>query len=149
MAAPASVAMTPIYLERREPARNRLRFYAITVTRTLLGSLYEKEKIVRRVVPLQHEENMGLHYQPIYASMNACIHKLWGDDTVPANSENPSAPSGRAPSRVGKKGVTVYLEPDVVKQLRGIGLNEDKTLQALMIEAVNMLFKNRGKETSQ
>ena len=35
MAAPASVAMTPIYLERREPARNRQRFYAITVTRTL------------------------------------------------------------------------------------------------------------------
>jgi predicted DNA-binding WGR domain protein len=30
--------MTPIHLERREPARNRLRFYAITVTRTLFGS---------------------------------------------------------------------------------------------------------------
>ena len=33
--ATASVAMTPIHLERREPARNRQRFYAITVTRTL------------------------------------------------------------------------------------------------------------------
>jgi len=30
--------MTPIRLERREPARNRQRFYAITVTRTLFGS---------------------------------------------------------------------------------------------------------------
>lgn len=38
MAAPASVAMTPIYLERREPARNRLRFYAIRVTPTLFGA---------------------------------------------------------------------------------------------------------------
>lgn len=28
-------AMTPIHLERREPARNRQRFYAIAVTRTL------------------------------------------------------------------------------------------------------------------
>ena len=27
--------MTPIHLERREPARNRQRFYTITVTRTL------------------------------------------------------------------------------------------------------------------
>ena len=27
--------MTPIQLERREPAGNRMRFYAITVTRTL------------------------------------------------------------------------------------------------------------------
>ena len=30
--------MTPIRLERREPARNIQRFYAITVTRTLFGS---------------------------------------------------------------------------------------------------------------
>ena len=30
--------MTPIHLERREPARNRQRFYAITVTPTLFGS---------------------------------------------------------------------------------------------------------------
>ena len=31
-------ALNPIYLERRESARNRQRFYAITVTRTLFGS---------------------------------------------------------------------------------------------------------------
>ena len=30
--------MTPIHLERREPARNIQRFYAITVTRTLFGA---------------------------------------------------------------------------------------------------------------
>jgi predicted DNA-binding WGR domain protein len=30
--------MTPIHMERREPARNIQRFYAITVTRTLFGS---------------------------------------------------------------------------------------------------------------
>ena len=30
--------MTPLRLERRELARNRMRFYAITVTRTLFGS---------------------------------------------------------------------------------------------------------------
>lgn len=38
MAAPASVAMTPIRLERREPARNRQRFYTILVTPTLFGA---------------------------------------------------------------------------------------------------------------
>lgn len=53
--------------------------------------------------------------------------------------------SARAPSRVGKKGVTFYLEPEAVKQLRSVGLEEDHTLQALMVEAVNMLFKSRGK----
>lgn len=30
--------VTPFHRERREPARNRRRFYAITVTRTLFGS---------------------------------------------------------------------------------------------------------------
>ena len=30
--------MSSIYLERREPARNRQRFYALTVARTRLGS---------------------------------------------------------------------------------------------------------------
>ena len=30
--------MTPVYLERREPARNRQRFYAILVTPTLFGA---------------------------------------------------------------------------------------------------------------
>ena len=35
--------MTPIRLERREPARNRMRFYNITVTRTL----FERWAVVR------------------------------------------------------------------------------------------------------
>ncbi len=34
----ADVAVTSIHRERREPARNRQRFYAITVTQTLFGS---------------------------------------------------------------------------------------------------------------
>jgi len=53
--------------------------------------------------------------------------------------------TGQPPSRVGKKGVTFYLEPDAMKQLRSIGVDEDATLQGLMIEAANMLFKSRGK----
>ena len=66
---------------------------------------------------------------------------------MPAKIEiaKPILSGGRPASRIGKKGVTFYLEPDAMKQLRGIGLDEDKTLQALMIEASNMLFKSRGK----
>jgi hypothetical protein len=56
-----------------------------------------------------------------------------------------SSRTGQPPSRIGKKGVTFYLEPDAVKQLRTLSIDEDTTLQALMIEAANMLFKNRGK----
>ncbi len=50
-----------------------------------------------------------------------------------------------APSRMGKKGITFYLEPSAVKELRTISVEEETSLQALMIEAANMLFKSRGR----
>lgn len=61
------------------------------------------------------------------------------------NAAKQKAQGTQAPSRVGKKGVTFYLKPDAMKQLRSLGLDEDNTLQGLMIEATNMLFKSRGK----
>jgi hypothetical protein len=61
------------------------------------------------------------------------------------NTTEHKAKSTQAPSRVGKKGVTFYLKPDAMKQLRSLGLDEDSTLQGLMIEATNMLFQSRGK----
>ena len=60
-------------------------------------------------------------------------------------SETPKPRANQARSRVGKTGVTVYLEPDAKKQLRTLALDEDATLQSLMIEATNMLFKSRRK----
>lgn len=54
--------------------------------------------------------------------------------------------SSMPPCRVGKKGVTFYLEKDAMMQLRTIGLKEERTLQSLMIEATNKLFKSRGKD---
>jgi hypothetical protein len=51
-----------------------------------------------------------------------------------------------APSRVGKKGVTFYLEKDALKQLRSICLDEELTQQALMVESLNLLFRSRGLE---
>ena len=59
---------------------------------------------------------------------------------------NPTAlHKGQPPSRIGKKGVTFYLKPDAIRQLRMISIDEDTTLQALMIEAANLLFHSRGK----
>ena len=56
-----------------------------------------------------------------------------------------TTPTRQPPSRIGKKGVTFYLEPIVVKQLRRLSVDEDTSLQALMVEATNLLFKSRGK----
>ena len=41
--------------------------------------------------------------------------------------------------------VGAHLSPDVGKQLRQIALDEDTDVKALLIEAINLLFKTRGK----
>lgn len=62
--------------------------------------------------------------------------------TLPA-PENGSARSSTSHSRAGKRAVTFYLEPGVFKELRTLSVEEGTTLQVLMIEATNMLFKSR------
>lgn len=55
----------------------------------------------------------------------------------------------KATTRQGKKAVTVYVEPETMKQLRRLlreaeDEGQDTTLQDLMIEALNALFAKRG-----
>lgn len=49
------------------------------------------------------------------------------------------------PSRQGKKALTGYFEPEVLKQLKILAASEDKTMQVLMTEAINDLFKKYSK----
>jgi len=51
---------------------------------------------------------------------------------------------GRPPSRQGKRVVSVYVEPEAAKQLGIIAIQEDTTIQALMVEALNDFFAKRG-----
>ena len=68
------------------------------------------------------------------------------EESVVQEASKPHRSHTRQPaSRIGKTGVTFYLAPDAIKQLRIIGVDEDITLQKLMIEATNMLFRVRGK----
>jgi hypothetical protein len=50
------------------------------------------------------------------------------------------------PSRQGKKAVSGYFDPAVSKQLKQIMLDNDKTLQLLLAEALNDLFVKYGKK---
>jgi hypothetical protein len=45
------------------------------------------------------------------------------------------------PSRIGKKPVTGFFEPAVSRQLKRVGLDHDKTMQELIQEALNDLFR--------
>ncbi|MCP4373756.1 MAG: hypothetical protein GY797_37495, partial [Deltaproteobacteria bacterium] len=50
-----------------------------------------------------------------------------------------------APSRVGKKPLTAFFDPDAIKQLKLIGIEEGKTLQSMTEEAINDYFAKHGK----
>lgn len=50
----------------------------------------------------------------------------------------------RPPSRVGKRVLSVYLDPLAWKQLRQLALDSETTTQALGEEAINLLFAKHG-----
>ena len=48
-------------------------------------------------------------------------------------------------SRVGKKGMLLYIDPALSRRLKHLALDEDKTLQQLGVEALKMLLASRSK----
>ena len=61
----------------------------------------------------------------------------------PKRQEEPQAPT-RPPSRRGKSAVTFYVDPAAAKQLKRLCVDEDASVQGLMVEALNDLFAKRG-----
>ncbi|MCB1810896.1 MAG: hypothetical protein KDK04_04105 [Candidatus Competibacteraceae bacterium] len=60
-------------------------------------------------------------------------------------SQGESVKTALPPSRQGKKALTGYFHPEVIRQLKMMAAAEDKTMQSLMAEAINELFKKYGK----
>jgi len=52
-----------------------------------------------------------------------------------------ASPAAVPPSRVGKKPVTAFFDPEVSRQIKKLGLDQDKTMQDLVQEALNDLFR--------
>lgn len=46
-----------------------------------------------------------------------------------------------APSRAGKKPITGFFDPEVSRQIKKVALEKDKTMQELLQEALNDLFR--------
>ena len=53
--------------------------------------------------------------------------------------------AGPAPARRGRKAVTVYLDAAAHRQLRLLALEQDRSGQDLVLEAVDDLFGKHGK----
>ena len=49
------------------------------------------------------------------------------------------------PSRVGKKGMLIHIDPALSRRLKYLALDEDKTLQQLGVEALEMLLASRSR----
>lgn len=62
-------------------------------------------------------------------------------------SSEPDASPHARPSRRGAKHIGGYFAPEVSKQLRAIALEEDTSVQALLAEALDLLFQSRRKPT--
>ena len=80
-----------------------------------------------------------------HASMHSCIQSHTRKIAMSKTADN-NRRIGKPPSRIGKTGVTCYLEKEAIIQLKQIGLEEERTLQSLMIEATNLLFRKRKKD---
>src|SRR3954466_6795582 len=75
---------------------------------------------------------------------------LFAREPVPAPEPKREEPlpaprtSSRAPSREGKSAITFYVDPAAAKQLKRLCLDEDTSVQAVMVAALNALFAKRG-----
>lgn len=57
-----------------------------------------------------------------------------------------SNPKNIKPSRVGRSQISTWQTPEAVRQLRIMAAEEETTSQALIAEALNLLFAKRGKQ---
>ena len=60
---------------------------------------------------------------------------------APSETEHPTRP----PSRRGKKTIAGHFDPAVSRQLRELALSEESSVQELLREALNDLFRKRGR----
>ena len=63
----------------------------------------------------------------------------------PGEAPDPDPHAHRAPSRRGRKAVTIYLDTAAHRQLRMLALEQDSSVQHLAVEAFNDLFQKHGK----
>lgn len=49
------------------------------------------------------------------------------------------------PSRRGKRHISGYFEPEVLRQVKIIGAEQDKTINQVLADALNALFTQLGK----
>ena len=74
------------------------------------------------------------------------LHEVLQHAAAPTTTPpEPEHQAHRAPSRRGRKAVTIYLDTAAHRQLRMLAIEQDSAVQHLAVEAVNDLFQKHGK----
>jgi hypothetical protein len=63
----------------------------------------------------------------------------------PQAKPKPKTEAERNPGRVGRRQVAAFFAPEVGRALKVLAAERDSTVQALMAEALNDLFRKHGK----
>lgn len=70
-----------------------------------------------------------------------------GEGRAARPARKPTTDTAAPPSRVGKKALIGYFDPDVSKQLKQLALDQDSSIQELLREALNDFFSKHKKPT--
>lgn len=66
-------------------------------------------------------------------------------ETALERARRTPATASKRPSRVGKKGMLIHIDPALSRSLKHLAVDEDKTLQQLGVEALEMLIASRSR----
>ena len=61
-----------------------------------------------------------------------------------AKRSTPSAATATRATRIGKKGMLLYIDPALSRRLKHLAVDENKTLQQLGVEALELLLASRA-----
>ena len=84
-------------------------------------------------------------------SLQAVLDRQSDETPEPKQSDPVQPDTGHAkpdaarPSREGKRLIAGHFDPMVAKQLKMLAVEEDKSIQALLEEALDLLFVKKGK----
>jgi len=82
---------------------------------------------------------------PVPATIHAAPAPVARTDSSEPVRESDKTAKFHRPSREGRKLIAGHFDPKVAKQLKLIAAEDDTTVQALLEEALNLLFVKKGR----
>jgi hypothetical protein len=64
---------------------------------------------------------------------------------APSQRSAKATKTARPATRQGARGITVWVEPEIYRMIKLVGLDADMTTQDVMLEAINDLLAKKGK----